>query len=130
MCDLYIGPGMGYKVHRRYSIKMFFCRTKGLLWLRRLNPQWVYSMGQKVCFGVLDKVFPKGKEGLREVVPACFQCPERTPCLRAALSTKEGLEMRAKNLERVEEGGWIGGLKRWSLKKALSRQIKEKEKRK
>jgi hypothetical protein len=62
-----------------------------------------------------------GKGGLREVTKECFRCPEGPRCLREALSTKEGLEMRAALLERGEGGGLVGRVKRWSRKKELSR---------
>ena len=86
-------------------------------------------MDNKECFGVLDKVFPVGEEGLREIVNACFQCPDRVACLKAALDTKEGLEMRSRNLDRAASGGMIGRLKRWSHKKELHR-LMEREKAK
>lgn len=88
------------------------------------------SMAEKVekeCYGVLDMVFPMGKEGLREVREECFECPHKTPCLRAALQTKEGLEMRSERLQGIREGGLLGRLRRWSRKKELARLIKEKE---
>lgn len=88
------------------------------------------TMAEKECFGILDKVFPVGEQGLREIDPDCFQCPERTLCLKAALSTKEGLEMRAENLDRAAASGLMGRLQRWSQKKELSRLInQEKEKK-
>ena len=87
-------------------------------------------MEEKDCFGILDKVFPVGEQGLREIVPECFQCPERTLCLKAALSTEEGLEMRAEILDRASAGGLMCRLQRWSQKKELSRLInQEKEKK-
>lgn len=85
-------------------------------------------MTNKDCFGVLDKVFPVGERGIREIVPECFQCPRRTPCLKAALNTREGLEMRTEILERAEASGMIGRLRRWSQKKELDRLIKELKK--
>ena len=88
------------------------------------------TSSKKACFGVLENVFPVGKEGLREVVPACFQCVERVACLRTALSTKEGLEMRAQNLERVAEEGKLGWLWRWSRRKELSRLMKQTKEKK
>jgi len=81
------------------------------------------TTSQKACFGILDKVFPRGENGMREVVPACFECEDKTACLKSALSTKEGLEFR---LERSEEGGFKGWIKRWSQKKHLERLKKEK----
>ena len=88
-------------------------------------------MVKRDCFGVLDNVFPVGEEGLREIVRACFQCPERISCLKAALGTKEGLEMRSQNHDRAASDGMIGRLRRWSQKKELHRLIQqEKEKKK
>lgn len=87
-------------------------------------------MEGKDCFGILDEVFPMGEDGLREIVPACFECPDRVACLRAALATVKGLEMREALLDRAPAGGLIGRLKRWSQKKELSRQIEEENKRK
>jgi len=81
----------------------------------------------KDCFGVLDKVFPMGKEGLREIVPACFGCPRRQACLQAALETEEGFELRSQALERSSTGGFAGRLRRWSEKKELSRLKKAGE---
>ncbi|MBW1998881.1 MAG: hypothetical protein JRJ29_13080 [Deltaproteobacteria bacterium] len=82
---------------------------------------------EKECYGILERVFPMGKEGLREVREECFECPHKTPCLRAALETKEGLEMRSQRLEGMKEGGVLGALRRWSRKKELARLIKERE---
>ena len=87
-------------------------------------------METRDCFGILDNVFPKGKEGLREIVLACFQCPERTSCLRTALSTKEGIKMKEEILDRAVAGGLVGSLQRWSRKKELSRLAKEEKKKK
>jgi hypothetical protein len=88
-------------------------------------------MDRKACYGILDKVFPMGPKGLREIVTECFQCSERVPCLKAALSTREGIEMRAEVLNRHAAGGLIGRLNRWSQKKELSRLMKKAgEKRK
>jgi len=84
------------------------------------------------CFGILNKVFPSGPDGLREIVPECFQCPERLPCLKTALSTEQGIEMREKILDRAADNGLVGRLQRWSYKKELSRlttQGKKKIKR-
>ena len=86
-------------------------------------------MAKKVCFGVLEMVFPLGDEGLREITPGCFQCPERTPCLKAALRTKEGIQMRVEILERAESKGLVNRLQRWSQKKELHRLMKKGKKR-
>ena len=82
----------------------------------------------KTCYGILDRVFPIGSSGLREVSTECFRCPEGPRCLKEALSTKEGLEMRAAFLERRGSGGLVGRLKRWSAKKELSRLGRAKTK--
>jgi hypothetical protein len=86
------------------------------------------NSSQKPCFGELEKVFPMGKNGLREVVPACFECAEKTPCLQAALQTKEGLGMRREILDRSPAGGLLGRLRLWSERKDISRRMKEREK--
>jgi len=85
---------------------------------------------KKDCFGVLDKVFPMGKEGLREVVPSCFECNDRKTCLEAALATKQGLEFRSELLYRIPASGLVGRLKRWSEKKELNRLIKQEQDKK
>jgi hypothetical protein len=82
---------------------------------------------RKDCFGILDKVFPMGREGLREIVPACFDCPDRKACLQAALQTEEGFELRSQALDRSSAGGLVGKVRRWSEKKELSRLKKERE---
>lgn len=79
---------------------------------------------RKDCFGILDNVFPMGNEGLREIVPKCFQCTERKECLQAALQTEQGVELRSEALDRSSSGGLMGSLKRWSDKKALSKRRK------
>ena len=86
-------------------------------------------MTKKTCFGILEEVFPLSETGLREVRPGCLQCPERVSCLRVAIETREGLEMRAEILEREPARGLMGKLKRWSRKKTLSRLV-EQEKQK
>ena len=81
---------------------------------------------KKDCFGVLEMVFPMGESGLRESPPGCFQCSERTACLKTALKTKEGLAMKGEVLDRAAASGMVGRFKRWSRKKALHRLMKEK----
>ena len=84
-------------------------------------------MEKKNCYGILNKVFPPGEQGLREITPECFQCKDRTLCLKAALSTEDGIEMRREILDRAANQGIIGRLQRWSQKKNLSRLLKEKK---
>ncbi|MCF8142568.1 MAG: hypothetical protein K9N21_01470 [Deltaproteobacteria bacterium] len=68
-----------------------------------------------------------GREGLREIVPSCFDCPDRKACLQAALQTEEGFELRSQALDRSSEGGLAGRFRRWSEKKELSRLNKARE---
>lgn len=82
---------------------------------------------KKECFGVLDKVFPMGEDGLRETVTTCFDCPHKVACLQAALATKEGLMFRSEILDRAPASGLAGKIKRWSEKKQLNRLLKEKQ---
>jgi hypothetical protein len=102
---LYISPGILYK-------------DAGLI-----------IMEKKECFGILEEVFPIGQNGLREVPAECLECPERVSCLKEALNTSEGLEMRSKNLERMPKGGLLGRIRRWSQKKELIRLADEKRKK-
>jgi hypothetical protein len=85
-------------------------------------------MERKVCFGILDNVFPYGKEGLRAVPSGCFECTERLKCLKTAISTREGIEMRSENLKRIPATTILDRIKRWSQKKELSRLSYEKRK--
>ena len=77
------------------------------------------------CYGELDKVFPMGEDMLRSVSEACQACPSVHNCLKAAINTPEGLEMRASRMEEYGEkapssgGGVAGFFKRWSELKSL-----------
>jgi hypothetical protein len=82
---------------------------------------------QKDCFGDLDKVFPMGTEGLREVPPICFECAKKKACLQTALTTKKGLALRSEIADRAPVKGIVGRLKRWSEKKTLTQLTKHKE---
>ncbi len=84
---------------------------------------------KKDCFAILDRVFPEGERGLREAPPECSECPDKTSCLREALKTREGLEMRVQRLMRAERKGLVGAVRRWSQKKYLSRMAKEEKAR-
>ena len=87
-------------------------------------------MEKKECFGMLNRVFPVSDRGYREVTPECFQCPERVSCLKQALTTKEGIEMRAQILDQAPVHGFMGRIKRWSQKKELSRLAERDNKKK
>lgn len=84
---------------------------------------------RKECYGILERVFPVGEEGLRQVPEACFECTDRVSCLKEAIQTREGVEMRTRLLERAEEGGILSKIQRWSERKHLSRQIREGKRR-
>ena len=86
-------------------------------------------MDRKPCFGILDEVFPVGEKGLREIVPDCFNCEDRLPCLKEAISTKDGIVMRSDALHRSSNNGFIGRIKKWSHMKELSRETEQREKR-
>lgn len=83
----------------------------------------------KDCFGVLRQVFPMGDGGMREVPERCFECPEKTPCMKAALDTREGIALKGDLLERSPAGGFLGRLRRWSEKKELSARLRDKGKK-
>ena len=68
-----------------------------------------------------------GKDGLRQIVPRCFDCPHKKSCLQAALSTREGLVLRNQILDREPAAGFVGRIKRWSERKSLNRLMKLKE---
>ena len=87
-------------------------------------------MGKKDCFGILDRVFPLSDKGLREIVSECFDCSDRIHCLKEALKTKEGIEMRANILDRVPANGLVNKIRRWSQKKELNRLSEEEKKEK
>ncbi len=76
------------------------------------------------CFGVLDSVFPKGDDGLRNTPQACLKCPHKTECLRSAMERAGGLKVREEFVDRAYSSGMIGFLERWSKKKDLQRRIK------
>lgn len=83
-------------------------------------------MDRKECYGVLDKVFPEGTDGLRQVPQHCFNCPEHTECLKAALASREGAAFRMELLNRRRPMGLVDRIKRWSERKALSRLLEGK----
>ncbi|MFC1821208.1 hypothetical protein ACFL9T_00750 [Thermodesulfobacteriota bacterium] len=85
-------------------------------------------MKKEDCFGHLENVFPVGESGLREVVSRCFECKEKTACLKAALSTGEGLAMKSDLVDRAADRGLIGRLQRWSRRKTLYRLMEQKKK--
>lgn len=87
-------------------------------------------MTRRECFGILERVFPLGESGLREVPAECFQCPDRTECLRAAMRTRDGIRMQEETVNRAAKSGMMSRIQRWSQKKALHRQAQERKKEK
>jgi hypothetical protein len=87
-----------------------------------------HTMEKKDCFGKLDLVFPVGEDGLRRAPSACFACPERTECMRAAMKTRDGIRMQEAMLERSAESGIRGRIRRWSRGKELQRMARDRKK--
>ncbi len=80
------------------------------------------------CFGRLDDVFPMGENGFRESPERCFPCIYKTRCLRRAMAGPDGLKVRVEMVDRAHDTSWRGAFKRWSMRKTLTRQIKEADK--
>lgn len=77
------------------------------------------------CFGDIERVFPVGQDGHREVSPDCWPCGERIECLRQAVASRQGKDALVIERARREEesiGGAAGFFKRWSLLKAHNRR--------
>jgi len=80
-----------------------------------------------VCYGVMDKVFPMGDDGLRHSPERCMACPHKTPCLRSALSTDpEADNVREERIDRAYTAGNLSFLARWSKKKSLAGKGKKR----
>ncbi|MCW7752410.1 hypothetical protein OOT00_00230 [Desulfobotulus sp. H1] len=77
---------------------------------------------QKACYGCLNRVFPKGPEGLRESPEECLACEEKTACLRAALDGAEGWKAEEEKVNRAYAAGHLGFLGRWSRRKSLNQK--------
>ena len=77
------------------------------------------------CFGVLDVVFPKAENGLRETPETCIACLHKTDCLRSALDGSDGFKVQEEVIDRAYASGHIHFLKRWSRKKDLQRKLKK-----
>ncbi len=76
------------------------------------------------CYGRLDIVFPKGKEGLRNSPIACMACVFKTECLREAMQGTDGAAVREEQVDQAYRSGMMGFLERWSKKKMLDRKKK------
>lgn len=75
------------------------------------------------CFGTLEEVFPKGKNGLRNSPDKCMICVFKVDCLRSAMTGKNGLVVREEVVDRAYASGLISFFERWSKKKEIQRQI-------
>ncbi len=75
------------------------------------------------CYGDLDKVFPPGPDGLRQVPRSCWDCASRVPCLKQAVSSgPQAAEFREERLARQDGGGLRGFVRRWSRLKSQHRR--------
>lgn len=80
------------------------------------------------CFGILEKVFPAGKHGLRETPEDCMACSHKTACLKTVLEGADGLKVQEEFLDRAYASGKISFWERWSRKKGLKHQAALKTK--
>lgn len=78
------------------------------------------------CFGELETVFPKGKNGLRNTPETCLECRHKTECLRSAIDGVGGLTVREEFVDRAYTSGTIGFMERWSKKKEIKRRLEKK----
>jgi hypothetical protein len=78
------------------------------------------------CFGELEKVFPKTKDGLRSTPEACLECLHKTACLRSAMEGAGGVKVREEIVDRAYDSGMMSFVERWSKKKELKRKLKKK----
>ncbi len=80
---------------------------------------------QPKCFGHIERVFPMGPGGLREVAAECWPCPERVECLRQAVASPDGGDALVNEMAKREQdhtGGVAGFVKRWSRLKSHKRR--------
>ena len=82
------------------------------------------DQARPACFGDMEKVFPLGADGLREVPPDCWDCGQRVDCLKASVSSPGARQDMGEEMARREQdmtGGFSGFLRRWSRLKSQSR---------
>ena len=79
------------------------------------------------CFGELETVFPKTKDGLRNTPDACLECIHKTACLRSAMEGAGGVKVREEIVDRAYDSGMMGFIERWSKKKELKRKLKKED---
>lgn len=78
------------------------------------------------CFGDLETVFPRGRDGLRQTPEPCLGCSDKTECLRSAMQGNGGLKVKEELVDRAYTSGRISFFERWSKKKRLNRKRKDK----
>ena len=83
------------------------------------------------CFGILENVFPKTENGLRETPESCLlSCRLKTDCLRTAMTkSPEAAEAQEERVDQAYEAGMLSFFERWSRKKQLN-QKKQRSKKK
>jgi hypothetical protein len=79
------------------------------------------------CFGELETVFPKTKDGLRNTPDECLECSHKTECLRSAMKGAGGVKIQEEMVDRAYDSGMMSFLERWSKKKELKRQLKKED---
>lgn len=82
------------------------------------------NQARPACFGDMEKVFPRGADGLREVPKDCWDCEERVDCLKAAVGSADARREMDEDMARREQemtGGVTGFLRRWSRLKSQRR---------
>ena len=80
------------------------------------------------CYGILDRVFPMGKDGLRHSPESCMPCSYKTECLRKAMAEKGGITVKEEIVDRAYASGKVSFFERWSRRKSLSIQKRQKDK--
>lgn len=76
------------------------------------------------CYGKLECVFPMGDSGLRETPESCLVCYCKTECLRTAMQSEAGAQVKQERIDRAYAAGIMGFFERWSRKKALRQRRK------
>ena len=77
------------------------------------------------CFGQLELVFPKGKDGLRHSPAICMACVFKTECLQTAMQQPEGVDVEEEKVDRAYQSRAISFFQRWSKKKSLSKKRRQ-----
>ncbi len=80
------------------------------------------------CFGILENVFPKTENGLRETPESCLlSCQLKTKCLRTAMTkSPEAAKAQEERVDQAYEAGMLSFFERWSKKKQFKQKSKKK----